>query len=85
MREAIIESKWKYDVSPEDKQVFQNQSHYLQIESNPGRLEKSDPRLHGAVLLSHLLRRLRPRARAQQLPEELQVLDGRSQRAQAIR
>lgn len=22
MREAIIESKWKYDVSPEDKQVF---------------------------------------------------------------
>ena len=25
MREAIIESKWKYDVSPEDKQVL-NQS-----------------------------------------------------------
>ena len=22
MREAIIESKWKYDVSPEDKQVL---------------------------------------------------------------
>ena len=33
MREAIIESKWKYDVSPEDKQVSQQPSQYLLIKS----------------------------------------------------
>ena len=65
MREAIIESKWKYDVSPEDKQV----STFLIIcktdQINPGWLEKPDPGLHGALLQPHLLCRLRPGARAQ--------------------
>ena len=53
------------------------------MNSPAGRLEEFDPGLHGAVLLLDLLCGLRARARADQLPEELQVLDGRPQRAQA--
>ena len=55
------------------------------MKSPAGWLEELDPGLHGAVLLLDLLCGLRARARADQLPEELQVLDGRPQRTQAIR
>ena len=61
LRECIIETKWKYDVAPEDRQVWtmDNWTFDVLFVSSSGGFQTDDSELHGKILLLDLLLCLR--------------------------
>jgi hypothetical protein len=53
LREAIIQTKWKYDLAMEDKQVVRGD--IWDANHLADTLPRTDPQLHGEILLPHLL------------------------------